>query len=89
MVPTSPVRSQPSSLNLSSGRWGSPSAPPWYAPAIHGPRTSSSPAASPSHGRISPPGPARRASTPQVRRPWVIRYGHRSSGVSPAAGGWQ
>ncbi len=34
----------------------------------------------------SPAGPVRRASTEAGKRPWVRRYGHSCSGVSPPGG---
>ena len=40
---------------------------------IHGPRHSSSPTASPSHGHTEPSSAIRRASTPAMKRPWVTR----------------
>ncbi|MGO9082999.1 MAG: hypothetical protein ACLQDY_28900 [Streptosporangiaceae bacterium] len=46
MVPTSPGRSQPSRNLAGSSSW-------YYAPVIHGPRTSVSPTAWPSFGRIA------------------------------------
>src|SRR5439155_1757016 len=61
-VPTSPVRSQPS-WNLSSA------ASRWYAPVIHGPRTSISPADLPSQGRTRPASSTMRSSTPATTRP--------------------
>src|SRR5215468_494541 len=81
-TPTSPVRSQPSSLNFS----GSGSSSPMYVDVIHGPRTSSSPTDSLSFGITSPAGPTIRAATAAGTRPWVYRYAQASSPATPAGG---
>ena len=73
-LPTSPVRSQPS-LNLAAISATSPSdSVPLrlYDAVIHGPRTSSSPTLSPSHGSFEPSGPTSRPSTPMTSRPCAV-----------------
>ena len=73
IVPTSPVRSQPSRNFSGAGSL-------WYEPVTHGPRTSISPSLAPSHGSSSPSLPMIRISTPCMTRPARIRQS-RSSGV--------
>ncbi len=78
IVATSPVRSQPSAVNLSSLTGTS-----WYEPVMNGPRTWISPIVRPSHG-ASPPSSARmRTSTSGTGTPAIAARRKRSS--SPAS----